>query len=141
MWWRRASRLKTARSSRAASTSAKRAQREQRPTDEERHSESNVAVTTGSCRAVLSLDGRGRASPHKLPSPHERAHGSLLVAVVSAASPAKGADLFLRRSAGNSERNNQSPAATAAAQVKEPSARARRSARRLPSSEMVRMTS
>ena len=43
-------------------------------------------------------------------------------------------DLFLRRSAGNSERNNQSPAATAAAQVKEPSPRARRSARRLPSS-------
>src|ERR1017187_3018990 len=200
MWWRRASRLKTARSSRAASTSAKRGQREQRPTrsrkkwrrvlrprrrnrrcrrgrrsavrhslfalvrmndgasgfrkrasfwgpfffpllraatshSQERRTKSDMANPTLLRPATASelcsaWDGRGRPSPHKLPSPHERAQGSLLVAVVSASSasatPAKGADLFLRRSAGNSERNSQSPAATAAAQVKEPSARAKR---------------
>src|ERR1019366_10590480 len=29
------------------------------------YSESRVAVTTGSCRAALGLDGRGRPSPHE----------------------------------------------------------------------------
>src|SRR6267378_6678823 len=45
-----------------------------------------------------------------------------------------------RKSPGNCERSNHSPAATAAAHVNVPNARASKSARRLPSSITIRVT-